>query len=215
MAGADMWRLSVAVLSLARLFSAAAQKDDLPAGGSDSGAAATATVGEWVAVVMFLIIALVLSVMYAMKNKSDLDLDTLEHSTLVTSWNTTPQRLLAIRCAIMVFMGSTVMFLIDPLHKGVAGVGDAFFCKFTPAVCCDPSARACVFLSLFNCAFALLAVGRRVHQLGLHSANGLLCFRSCVQPQIPSDRGHSITSGRLATSALAALRSCRHVGSVY
>ena len=119
----------------ARLLVLAQSDDDLPAGGSDAGAAATATVGEWMAVVTFLIVALVLSVMYAVRHKSDLGLDTLEHSALVTSWNTTPQRLLTIRCVIMVFMGSTVMFLIDPLHKGVAGVGDAFFCKFMPAVC--------------------------------------------------------------------------------
>ena len=80
-------------------------------------------------IVAFLLTALVLSIVYALKHKSDLGLDTLEHSSLVTSWNTTPERLLAVRCVIMAFMGSTVIYMIDPVHKGIAGVGEAFFCK--------------------------------------------------------------------------------------
>ena len=104
--------------------------DDLPTG-SATGATTTPSAGEWFAVVAFLLTALALSVLYASKHKSDLRLDTLEHSTLVTSWNTTPERLLAVRCVIMAFMGSTVIYMIDPVHKGIAGVGEAFFCKFS------------------------------------------------------------------------------------
>jgi len=102
--------------------------DDLP---TDDAAKATASAGQWFAVVAFLVVMLVLSLVWAKNHKEDLGLDTLEHAMIVTSWNVSAERLLAVRCVILAFMFLTFISMIDPVHNGVSGVGGAFFCKLS------------------------------------------------------------------------------------
>ena len=102
-----------------------------PGAQGDDAAKATASAGQWFAVVAFLVVMFVLSLVWAKNHKEDLGLDTLEHAMIVTSWNVSAERLLAVRCVILAFMFFTFISMIDPVHNGVSGVGGAFFCKLS------------------------------------------------------------------------------------